>query len=95
MRLNQELTNLTPCLRAGLYLFTMNNEQANTTIKHGLLSTISRMSTMDIKAKLTTMDKQPNGTWKHKDVVLETYLVNELFNRWEHEWVEMYNGETE
>jgi len=53
------------------------------------------MSTLDIKAKLTTMDKQPNGTWKHEDVVLETYLVNELFNRWEHEWVEMYNGETE
>ena len=26
MRLNQELTNPTPCLRAGLYLFTMWRE---------------------------------------------------------------------
>jgi len=66
-----------------------------TTMQHGLLTTIRMMSTKDIKDRLNTMDKQPNGTWTHKDVVIESYLISELFNRWEHDWVEMYNGETE
>ena len=55
----------------------------------------SRMSTDEIKNTLTFMDKKPNGTWTHKDVILEMHLVSELFNRWEHEWIEMFNGETE
>ena len=41
------------------------------------------------------MTEKPNGTWTHKDVILEMHLVSELFNRWEHEWIEMFNGETE
>ena len=55
----------------------------------------SRMSTDEIKNTLTFMTEKPNGTWTHKDVILEMHLVSELFNRWEHEWIEMFNGETE
>ena len=53
------------------------------------------MSTDEIKNTLTFMTEKPNGTWTHKDVILEMHLVSELFNRWEHEWIEMFNGETE
>jgi len=75
---------------------TFENKGADTTtVQHGLLTTIRMMSTKDIKDRLNTMDEQPNGTWTHKDVLIESYLISELFNRWEHDWVEMYNGETE
>jgi hypothetical protein len=67
----------------------------NNTMKHGILTTISMMSTKDIKHRLNIMDEQPNGTWSHKDVLIESYLISELFNRYEHDWVEMYNGQTE
>mgnify|MGYP001584926964 CR=1 FL=1 len=55
----------------------------------------SRMSTEEIKNTLTFMDKKPNGTWTHKDLIIEMHLVSELLNRWEDEWVAFHNGETE